>query len=557
MEYLKGFGLENFRVFKEHTWFDFAPITLLVGPNSSGKSSLTKGLWAFKNILKGDLSLKKDEDFLQLGNLERVFNNKSNSKILKFSEAVLLKNYPTFGENREVKLYNEYILTDTGTDITLFKRYLKLDDNLLYEIDYKNEKCKLNIQLFCKHLFVDDKKIKVQDGKIVDIEQPIEDLEYFATGKINFGKEIFSNSYDRKMDLEKILKIYSDKKECTDEFIEILLVETVTELKQYNDEEENSTYEDEYRQLQLLPLRALLLKAGYNNDQAKFITESIFDIIEFNKGYENYFEKNQTPFNIEVFNAITEIGKSQNEHIPEKITYENIRKIASKIRLEYHRGIKSNIQRIYRRIESDSFNGLLTIFFEKKIENIEKKFLEKASKIFNLQGEINPLFDKKYDTQTIEVSGLPLVEQGFGISQIVALLLKITTCKTDAITKIRGGTVAIICEEPEANLHPAFQSKLADMFVDAQNTFNHQFIIETHSEYMIRKFQYLVAKGKMKKEDIVIYYFNDPNNIPAGEKQVKKIEILEDGRLSSPFGTGFYDETAKIMSALLTGENLN
>jgi hypothetical protein len=55
----------------------------------------------------------------------------------------------------------------------------------------------------------------------------------------------------------------------------------------------------------------------------------------------------------------------------------------------------------------------------------------------------------------------------------------------------------------------------------------------------------------------VIYYFNAPNNIPAGEPQVKKIEILEDGRLSQPFGSGFYDETARIMSALLTGENLN
>lgn len=42
--HLKGFGLENFRVFKDYTWFDFAPITILTGPNSSGKSSLIKAL---------------------------------------------------------------------------------------------------------------------------------------------------------------------------------------------------------------------------------------------------------------------------------------------------------------------------------------------------------------------------------------------------------------------------------------------------------------------------------------------------------------------------------
>lgn len=40
MNYLNGIGLENFGVFKEKQWFDFAPITILTGTNSSGKSSL-------------------------------------------------------------------------------------------------------------------------------------------------------------------------------------------------------------------------------------------------------------------------------------------------------------------------------------------------------------------------------------------------------------------------------------------------------------------------------------------------------------------------------------
>ncbi|MCF2445733.1 hypothetical protein L0657_17360 [Dyadobacter sp. CY345] len=45
---LKGFGLEKFRVFKDYTWFDFAPITILTWTNSSGKSSLNKVLIADK-----------------------------------------------------------------------------------------------------------------------------------------------------------------------------------------------------------------------------------------------------------------------------------------------------------------------------------------------------------------------------------------------------------------------------------------------------------------------------------------------------------------------------
>ncbi len=123
---------------------------------------------------------------------------------------------------------------------------------------------------------------------------------------------------------------------------------------------------------------------------------------------------------------------------------------------------------------------------------------------------------------------------------------------------IDGGKVptprTILVEEPEINLHPALQSKLADLFVDAARTFNTQFIIETHSEYLIRKLQYLTAKGEIKPEDTAIYYFyppDHPNVVSGKEPQVKKIDILSDGRLSSPFGEGFFDESSRLMIDLM------
>ena len=60
---------------------------------------------------------------------------------------------------------------------------------------------------------------------------------------------------------------------------------------------------------------------------------------------------------------------------------------------------------------------------------------------------------------------------------------------------------------------------------------------------------------EVKKEDIVIYYFHDPNNVPAGEPQVKKIEILEDGSLSSDFGSGFFDEATNWKFELMRLKN--
>ncbi len=115
----------------------------------------------------------------------------------------------------------------------------------------------------------------------------------------------------------------------------------------------------------------------------------------------------------------------------------------------------------------------------------------------------------------------------------------------------------LLIEEPEANLHPKFQSLLADMFVDANKQFEIQFILETHSEYLIRKLQYLTAKKDIKPDDTVIYYLHDPNNIPEGEKQVKKINIKEDGNLTDDFGEGFYDEAINLKLELLKLKNAN
>src|SRR5690606_24115699 len=69
-------------------------------------------------------------------------------------------------------------------------------------------------------------------------------------------------------------------------------------------------------------------------------------------------------------------------------------------------------------------------------------------------------------------------------------------------------------------------------------------IVETHSEYLIRRLQYLVAAGKADPDRIVIYYLGlDPD----AEDYVKQIRIAASGRLSDEFGSGFLDEASNLM----------
>ncbi|MBD0287653.1 MAG: DUF3696 domain-containing protein [Flavisolibacter sp.] len=154
---------------------------------------------------------------------------------------------------------------------------------------------------------------------------------------------------------------------------------------------------------------------------------------------------------------------------------------------------------------------------------------------------------------------LNIADLGFGSSQIIPILLRIAINAYKNFEPASGDyKPSIICiEEPEANLHPALQSKLADLFIDAADKFNIQFILETHSEYLIRKMQYWVAKKIIEPGAAAIYYFYDPQNIPEGEKQIKRINIREDGMLEDDFGEGFYDEATRLTFELLKIQNLN
>lgn len=154
-----------------------------------------------------------------------------------------------------------------------------------------------------------------------------------------------------------------------------------------------------------------------------------------------------------------------------------------------------------------------------------------------------------------------MADEGYGITQLFTLLLQIENRILNAsrrdVSHGRSADYSIdyapqyICvEEPEIHLHPKYQSLLADMFVEAYQKYNIHFIVETHSEYLIRKLQVMVAdkENKFSPNDVSINYVDNEDD---GIAKNKKIDILEDGRLSEPFGPGFYDEADTLAMDLM------
>ena len=120
----------------------------------------------------------------------------------------------------------------------------------------------------------------------------------------------------------------------------------------------------------------------------------------------------------------------------------------------------------------------------------------------------------------------------------------------------------LLIEEPETNLHPKWQSLLAEMFVEANKKFNIQFMIETHSEYLIRKFQTLVADNKINGEHIKIFYLRNPkntsnlinlinvlliqNNLSRANRLLERLDKLEhDREKSNKLKTIYINKTEK------------
>lgn len=136
-----------------------------------------------------------------------------------------------------------------------------------------------------------------------------------------------------------------------------------------------------------------------------------------------------------------------------------------------------------------------------------------------------------------------LGKMGTGTVQLYILLLRLAMAED----------CMLFIEEPEQNLHPALQSKLADMFFEYSQDSRVQVFVETHSEYMVRKTQVIIANMIATGADSTdalnkvykVYYF------PSDAKAPYSLEYLSNGQFSRKFGTGFYDEADKNYLALL------
>lgn len=230
-----------------------------------------------------------------------------------------------------------------------------------------------------------------------------------------------------------------------------------------------------------------------------------------------------------------------------------------------------NVQRLYTyENQGSDFNELLVKFFylinnyqieeEKELKRIREGLQEEKESKYQPY-EFTNKWIKKLDIgeevcikATEEGLGMLLyikknnedrllADEGYGVTQLVSLLLQI-----EVAILSKESTNYICIEEPEIHLHPKLQSKLSEMFLDAYKLHNLMFILETHSEYLVRKLQSLVVQEICMPEDVAINYVHSTNGCWSDKKpRVANIRIDNNGSLSEPMGEGFFDEADNLV----------
>jgi predicted ATPase len=137
-----------------------------------------------------------------------------------------------------------------------------------------------------------------------------------------------------------------------------------------------------------------------------------------------------------------------------------------------------------------------------------------------------------------------LADKGMGSLQAMMLILRVATIMRKHKSSMKY--VTIIVEEPELNLHPALQSKLTRFFHTVNTEYSIEFIIETHSEYLIRQTQLFVAENQytnqkdLNPNPFKVHYFDV-------DKGPYEMNYRNDGRFTNEFGTGFFDVNSNLI----------
>lgn len=459
-------SVSGYKSLAEECSIEIAPLTILSGANSSGKSSIMQPLLLMKQTLESTYdagSLKLNGANVRLTSTDQIFTktiNKSSSLFNSFTISLEL--------DKEKTIKNTFKKESKIKGIKVFSSIYKYKySSVILNLDMSHtsilNSCSIDLQESYNALKNKSKEV------MVDYENNLRNVYKFEHGFVDFGKE-----QEIKKEIDKAYKL-----------VEYLYRFSVKSYRcfLYTDAEFlhtkfNLSLSSEIDSHEVIAVRNLFHLFGGDGlcNVADLRIRQLIHVAGLRGNPERTY-------------PVSSIGQFFTG------TFENY--VASII----HSWKVTRDKRLKQLGEALQTLGLTWKVDAKQIDDTQ------------VEVRVGRLKNKGNSQSTDMVS---IADVGFGLSQTLPVIVALLVAEPEQL---------VYLEQPEIHLYPRAQANLAQLLVDAANR-GVRVVVETHSELLIRRVQSLIAEDKIAAEKVKLHWFSQDDN---GFTKVTTAELDETG----------------------------
>lgn len=518
--------LQNWRSLKDTGWIAIKPLTLLVGKNSSGKSSFLRWFPLMSQSVSSNLRvpiLWYDDNIVDFGDFDTtVTKNIEGKKELIFSFEMKIKQILRYGS--------------FGSFDELVRRFLK---NQFIKVSFTYSEGSKGTYISLIAIEIAGKSVRICIDNSNSVELSIEDRK-ISVGEVKVGTGF------KKSAMPTVFFIPSSSSTSTTKTLEFFVLDEII---------------------------SRLYKLCPRNFSHSERLERIVGLWCFSK----------TDFltNLKNFNAVKRLSKKFEKwtvESPEFLElYDYCFLLASLLsldsinaelvsffeNLEYIAPLRAPGQRFFRNkglqvSKIDSNGNNLGEYIDSLSGSLKRSYDAYLERVLGIKINIK----KGAGHQSLEIVKntvtYNLTDVGFGYSQILPIVTQLWLSSEKVYTMPRNFFISnemlTVMEQPELHLHPALQGNMTDALlriIAAQSLAEHnkdkrglkqslkpEFIIETHSSTIVNRVGRRIKESHISADDVQVLIFNKDEK--TGLTSISTATYAENGMLEDwPYG--FFD----------------
>ena len=533
---LHALELENFKAFGERARIPFAPITLIFGENSAGKSTILQALYLLKQTLEsGDTGaplLPHDYNgIVDLGSFQELIFDHDLKRTLS------IRVEATVDDTFQLPYEGDKIAIEPRFKRTFHDEAILLDQVSIY--DGKSSKCLVKFQP------VDITEAPEEFRRGMDIRYTQFGLRssqltttkcVWLTEEADYWEPEFEWC---KKNTKKILRELEERELGLEGY-----------LNRQTEAEDNNKQRHSDEELQETNKMLRIYIGSLRSDRDFF--SSNFDLKAYI--FKRHEEEMETVLGVQGFHQVVGTSQAGNLGRIELRLFDKMFDVAQLARtaggvLEQTLGTLFPIspfrippERLYTfrgtTPQNVGYRGDLLpdlLFRRPELVKDTNRWLNRLNMGYKLEVErvrndSGDLFEVRLiDTRRKERVSVALPDVGFGVSQLLPFIVQSLVAEKQIIS----------IEQPEVHVHPKLQADLGDLLAAAVKKENpNQFLVETHSEHLILRLQRLIRNKLLEPEDVSVIYVS---RRPEGAKALR-LHLDEDGDFIDDWPDGFFTE---------------